>query len=238
LTPAQQAKLDQLLAAWEQRNSRIKTFAASFKRWEYDDVFNTETIAEGDLKYGAPDKGVYRVGGDQPEHWVCDGKAIFEYDSKKKQLIERPLPPELQGKAISDGPLPFIFGAETGKLKQRYFMRITTPAGAKEQVWLEAYPRYQKDAANFSKAELIFNAKTLDPYAIQIYLPSGKNRTVYQFYNLSINDPLDRIKNYFATPSTPFGWKRLVEKPPREAPPAAQNRTGPVQARRSVPSPR
>ena len=233
LTPAEQAALDRLLAAWEKRSSRIKTFSASFKRWEYDDVFNTETVADGDLKYGAPDKGAYRVRGDQPEHWVCDGRSIFEYDYKKKRLIERPLPPELQGKAIADGPLPFIFGSTAAKLKQRYFLRIITPPGVEGQIWLEAYPKYQKDAANFSKAELILKEDTLDPYALQIHLPSGKNRTVHQFYDLSINDPLDRIKNYFATPTTPFGWKRIVEQPP--ATPQATPGRPAVQAQRPAP---
>ena len=45
------------------------------------------------------------------EHWVCDGKSVFEYRHDEKQLVERPIPPQLQGKAIVDGPLPFLFGA-------------------------------------------------------------------------------------------------------------------------------
>jgi len=232
LTPNEQQELNRLLTAWEQRNRRIKTFTASFKRWEYDDVFNTETVAIGDIKYGAPDKGSYRVKGDQPEHWVCDGTAIYEYNEEKKQLIERRLPPQLQGKAIADGPLPFIFGAEAEKLRQRYFMRVITPPGVKDQIWLEAHPRHQQDAANFSKAELILNAQTLDPYAIQIYLPSGNNRTVHQFYDLALNDPFDRIKNFFATPTTPVGWKRIVE----EAPQAPTAETPPLQAQRANPT--
>ena len=51
------------------------------------------------------------------EHWVCDGKSVFEYRHDQKQLVERPIPPQLQGKAIVDGPLPFLFGAEAAKLK-------------------------------------------------------------------------------------------------------------------------
>jgi hypothetical protein len=27
------------------------------------------------------------------EHWVCDGKSIFEYRHNQKQLVERPIPP-------------------------------------------------------------------------------------------------------------------------------------------------
>ena len=53
------------------------------------------------------------------EHWVCDGTSIYEYRTEQKQLVERPIPKEMQGKAIVDGPLPFLFGAEAAKLKQR-----------------------------------------------------------------------------------------------------------------------
>ena len=58
------------------------------------------------------------------EHWVCDGKSVFEYRHDQKQLVERPIPPQLQGQAIVDGPLPFLFGAEAAKLKDRYWLRV------------------------------------------------------------------------------------------------------------------
>ena len=74
----------------------------------------------------------------------------------------------MQGKAISDGPLPFVFGAKADTLRKRYFMRIITPPGVTDQIWLESLPRYQADAANFSKVELILQARDLMPFAIQI----------------------------------------------------------------------
>ena len=101
------------------------------------------------------------------------------------------MPPELQGKGIGDGPLPFVFGVEAQKLKQRYFMRIITPPNVQNEVWLEAYPRYQQQAAEFSKVQVILQisgpTKALLPYAIQIYSPNGKDRTVYQLQNPKIN---------------------------------------------------
>ena len=53
---------------------------------------------------------------------------MFEYRHDQKQLVERPIPPQLQGQAIVDGPLPFLFGAEAAKLKARYWMRIEQQA--------------------------------------------------------------------------------------------------------------
>ena len=114
-------------------------------------------------------------------------------------VTEYVMPPELQGKGIGDGPLPFVFGVEAEKLKQRYFMRIITPPNVQNEVWLEAYPRYQQQAAEFSKVQVILQisgpTKALLPYAIQIYLPNGKDRTVYQLQDPKINPPGNWILN-------------------------------------------
>ena len=61
------------------------------------------------------------------EHWVCDGENVYEYRHDQKQLVVRPIPPAMQGQAIVDGPLPFLFGAEADKLKARYWMRAEQP---------------------------------------------------------------------------------------------------------------
>ena len=88
--------------------------------------------------------------GDTGEHWVCNGTSIYEFRHGDRQLRETKLPPELRGKAISDGPLPFVFGAKADTLKKRYFMRLVTPPGVTDQIWLESLPRFQADAANFA----------------------------------------------------------------------------------------
>ena len=170
LTAQEQAELDRVLSLWEERNHSVKTFDCRFKRWTYDTVFGPANQAKfidmGAIKYAAPDRGLFRVdstekdGKEAPiedaraEHWISDGKAIFIFNPTKKQLIEQRLPPELQGKAIANGPLPFVFGAEAKKLKERYWIRVITPADVKDHVWLEAYPRYQQDAANFHHAAI------------------------------------------------------------------------------------
>jgi len=222
LTPQQEVELDRMLIAWEQQGKKVRTFAANFTRWEYDPVFGDpnkpKSQDEGKLKYAAPDKGMFHIDGEQPEHWVCNGESVFEFSNVKKQLIEYQLPPELQGKAITNGPLPFLFGAEAAKLKQRYYMRIVTPKEVEgKQVWLEAIPRSQQDAANFRLVELILNTKDMLPHGLQIFAPNGKNRTVYQFRDIVTNDPFGFLKGNPFHPFTPLGWKKIVE-------PAAQPR--------------
>jgi len=236
LSPEQQAALDQLLAAWETRNAAVRTWACTFRKWEYNAWSPADANGErlafaestGELKYAAPDKGLFRVketkqwspearryeirGGDTGEHWVCNGESIYEFRHSERQLRETKLPAEMRGKAISEGPLPFVFGAKADTLKKRYWMRIVTPPDVRDQIWLESLPKFQADAANFSKVELILQARDLMPFAIQIYKPAGQDRDVYQFdprTNL-IDRGLDMIRD-FAKPMTPFGYKYVLE---------------------------
>jgi len=247
LTAQQEDYLNRVLYAWEQRSAKVQTFACKFTRWEYDPVFgDPDTFRyrdEGEIRYGAPDRGMFRIwksekkeengqmvpaGEDRGEHWVSNGKSVFEYNYAKKRLVEYKLPPSLQGKAIADGPLPFLFGAEAAKLKERYFLRITTPQVVQDkEIWLQAYPRFQQDAANFERAELILTRNDMRPFALQIFLPGGNSHTSYQFHGIVINDPLNFLKgNPFHAP-TPLGWKKIVEEPHAEQasrPPAVDGR--------------
>ena len=253
LTPQQQAALDQLLAAWETRNASVRTWSCGFHKWEYNAWSPTnagEQLAfaesSGEIKYAAPDKGLFRVkeskqwnsetrryevrSGEAGEHWVCNGTSIYEFRHTERQLRETKLPPEMQGKAISDGPLPFVFGAKADTLRKRYAMRIITPPGVTDQVWLEALPRFQADAANFSKVELILQARGLMPFAIQIYKPGGQDRDVYQFDPKTslIDRGLDLIRD-FSRPITPLGYTFIVEDAGGGQPPAPPQRSaGPV----------
>lgn len=239
LTAAEAAALDRLLAAWEQRSSAVRTWACRFYKWEYNawspagEAGDRLAFSEsgGELKYAAPDKGLYRVResrqwnpetrryeaipGDTGEHWVCNGTSIYEFRHTERQLKETVLPPEMQGKAISDGPLPFVFGAKAETLKQRYAMRIITPPGVNDQVWLEAIPRWQADAANFSRVELILQARDLMPFAMQLYKPGGQDRDVYQFDPKTslIDKGLDMIRD-FSRPLTPLGYTFVKEELP------------------------
>ena len=245
LSPQEQAALDQLLAAWEARSAAVKTWSCTFRKWEYNAWSPADAQGErlafaestGELKYAAPDKGLFRIkeskqwnpqtrryevrGGESGEHWVCNGESIYEFRHTDRQLRETRLPPEMRGKAISDGPLPFVFGAKAETLKKRYWMRIITPPNATDQIWLEALPRFQADAANFSKVELILRSRDLMPFAIQIFKPGGRDQDVYQFdpnTNL-IDKGLDLFRD-FAKPTTPFGYKYILEEVPG-GPPAA-----------------
>lgn len=241
LSQPQQQYIDQLLAAWEAKNKEIKMFSASLKRYKYDTVFGPKDgkpmlVDDGVVKYERPDKGLFRVDGDRPEQWICDGAAVYQFEYKERTLKEYRLPPDLRGQAIEDGPLPFIFTASAEKMKRRFWLRaIQPPDGVSDQYWIEAYPRHQQDAASFKRVEIVLGAKDLLPVGIQLYSTAydGKtnfNRDSFSFYDIVINDPLGFLKVDPFAARTPFGWKKVVEEERSEsasagaAPQAAERR--------------
>lgn len=202
----------------------------------------------GEVRYSKPDKGYYEIktihvaqpnpdpakqqaanvnerfvfplSQEQGEKWICDGQAIFEFAASKKQVIERRLPPEMLGKAISDGPLPFVFGVEAAKLKKRYWLRIITPPNEQTNTWIEAYPKFRADAANYQRIEIVLRNQDLMPQAVQVFMPNNlpdkKVSKVYVFDNPQANGVLATIGNFmgmFVRPQLPLGWQWEVENP-------------------------
>lgn len=233
LTQQEEAQVDRVLNRWEERNRQIKTFDCRFKRWVYDVVFGSpdqpKYIDLGMIRYEAPNRGLFRteeteqngktgpIEDGRAEHWICDGQSIFDYNHTKKLLTEHKLPQELLGKAIADSPLPFLFCSEAQKLKQRYFIRIVTPSDKPNEIWLEAYPRHQQDAANFHHAQFIVGTQDMTPLGLVLVQPNNKDHTSYFFYDVVINDPLRLFKGDPYRASTPSGWKKIVEETPQAA---------------------
>jgi TIGR03009 family protein len=245
LNVIEQAFLDQVLDAWQKKSGEIKTFKCAFQRWEYNAAFGPKADVplnknEGELSFQKPDKGSFQIkvikawqaqpaaapgqqaqGGWAPqpnaigEHWVCDGKSIFEYRHDQKQLVERPIPPQLQGQAIVDGPLPFLFGAEAAKLKARYWLKIEQQPNQNE-IWIAAKPKFQAQAADFKAVDVILDKNKMLPTHMQIHMPNG-DRHLYFFdvTNASINNlQIPLLNVLFQRPRTPSGYKRVVEAMP------------------------
>ncbi len=247
LNPQEQQRMNQLLAVWERESDKVKLFRCQFTRWDYDFTFGPKkngflmSERHGEIVYRAPDNGTFKENDMRSfdsatgkytestaglEHWVCDGKAIYQFQPKTKTLEITELPPEMRGKAITDGPLPFLFGAKAETLRQRYWIRETTPqAEVGRQVWLEAWPKHAQQAANFQRVEVILGEKDFLPTGMQVYTPNGKDRTAYLFEERKINDKIGDILNgYFLPPRTPLGWKKVVNPispPSAQTPPAA-----------------
>ncbi len=246
LNPTHTAYVDKVLGYWEYKSSQTKRYRCTFKRFEYDPVFGppekANTYSEGVVKYSAPDKGLFRVdrqlqyqaprnAGEEPtyveskgqgEHWICDGHWIYSFDQGRKKLLQSELPPEMRGKAIANGPLPFLFNAKADEIKQRFWVRVVTPPEMKSEYWLEAVPKKQEDAASFKMVHVIIDAADYLPKAMVIYdrnYIQGKRptRTSFQFEKREVNfsilvDQLNPFHREFHEPSVPSGWVKEIHK--------------------------
>jgi len=230
LTAEQRAVLDLVLRTWEAKQRGIKTFSCTFTLREYGtytDDKRRPRESKGELYYAAPDKGSYRVFDTKAapgEHWVCDGKSIYEFKAAEKKLVERRLPDEMRGKAIADSPLPFVFGSSAEKMLQRYWMKVSTLADnhtgiplEKGQILLEAIPRLRQDAGNFQSVEIVLNERDMSPVAINQFLPGHtpkkESRKTYLFDDLVVNGFIDQVSRFISKPRKPIGWDYLIENP-------------------------
>lgn len=252
LHPDLKKHTDNVLKFWEFHSSKIERYRSDFERWEYDrqNFHPTEplTFAKGKVNYAKPDKGLFEVtslrqgrktaGGkieyvDQQnaefEKWICDGKTLFEFDHRNKQLIERGLPPEMQGEQIVEGPLPFLFGAKKAQIEARYWVRINPKPPVKGVFWLEAVPKRREDAANFKKVEIVIpDEDKFLPKAIILHHRGG-TQTTFEFVNRENdwNDTFEKLAVWnraFFNPATPLGWKRVRQ-------PASQQQTAQPRSR-------
>jgi TIGR03009 family protein len=251
LDPAHEKWVGDVLRYWEEHSNKLHTLSCQFTRWEYDPVFGPQdpktakTIAVGEIKYAKPDKGLFKVNelhlyappakaGEKPtyvkqdamfgEHWISDGERIFEFDGRNKRLIERELPPEMKGKPIADGPLPFLFGARAETIKARYWIR-GLPQSGNGKYWLEAVPKSIQDRQNFKAVTIVLDEKTYLPEVIEVLAPNydaatNPARSTYQLAKHETTDkapgPLDKLwtvfRKSFDKPSVPAGWTKFVER--------------------------
>jgi len=261
LHPELQKHTDSVLDYWEHHSGKIERYRSDFQRWEYDRAnfhpTEAQTYATGKIMYAQPDKGLFEVTALRQGHknadgtigyeeqkatefekWVCDGATVFEFDHRNKQLIERGLPPEMRGKQIVEGPLPFLFGAKKAQIEARYWVRINPEK--KEVFWLEAVPKQREDAANFRQIDIVIpdNEEFL-PKAIILHHRGG-TQTTFEFEGRETNwnetfEKLAIWNRAFFNPATPLGWKRVKQpaaqqqaiQPQRQALPVRQAQQGP-----------
>lgn len=249
IPPKLQEHTDKVLNFWEFHSSKIERYRCEFQRWEYDQTFDPkkfQTYSKGRIMYAKPDKGLFevselhqgrkvegRVGytkqsNTELEKWICDGKTIFAFDHRNKRLNEQPIPPDVQGKQIVEGPLPFFFGAKAAQIKARYWVRLNPEV--RDKFVVQAIPKFQKDAANFQRIDIIIpDDEQFLPKAILMFHPGGA-RTTFEFAKRETNwrdNPLDPLKLFhreFFNPKTPAGWVRVKQ-------PLAQNATPPPRQR-------
>ena len=214
LSPQELAFLDQILNFWERSTADIERYSCKFLRWQYNssDNFVDElakktgrsirdvnvTTASGELKYMAPDKGMFKIemllklsgqldAKNQPEYksfesvfgewWLCDGEKVFEYDRSRKRCTRFTMPPELKGAGILESPMPFMFGVKAEKIKARYWVRLLPPPKdaqgkpREDRFLIEAHPKFQSDAVNYHHVQILLDRELFLPIALVKYNP-------------------------------------------------------------------
>jgi TIGR03009 family protein len=257
----EQKWIDSVLMYWEARSDKVKLFECKFQRWDYDGGFvdanqkrHPRTYAEGVIKYAQPDKGLYHVeklvsilppakpgekeqqvvqNPELGEHWICDGEKVYSFEANKKQVTVTPLPPEMRGKAIADGPLPFMFGAKADTIKARYWIHglVAAPDDKTKEnkYWLEAVPKSRQDAQNFKTVRIVLDQQDYLPESLEIFAPNydpprNDARQTYVFSKREAKDeatiadmikrgldPFGIIRRDFFDPRIPLGWKKVVQ---------------------------
>ena len=200
------------------------------------------SIMTGEIRFASPDKASYetlqvfdfpgppqkpgepledykpRVQTQSREKWICDGKAIFEFDFENKKLYETEIPAEMQGKGLVNSPIPFLFGASKDDILNRFWVRVITPDNVQNEYWMEAVPRKIDDARNYKKVEIVISRNEFLPIMLHLYAPdydpAQNNFTsrVFEFKNRKVNANLAKMQNFFnrfVRPSTPGGWERV-----------------------------
>ena len=229
LTPAQQAELDAFLKRWEEASRKQKRITIEFNRFELRPAYAPPTepeapvrINQGKADFEASGKWMWKVDRewvdgklvDSPvtEHFVCDGRSLFEYKAADKTVIQHVMADEMKGHNMVRAMLPFLFTTDVKKLKDRYFLSLV-PFADPKIVCIKAEPRYQKEAANFVGALMLVDLTKMEPTGMQIFLPGGTDSFKYQFTKVEVNpkNPSELFSDPFKG-KIPSGWTSSVEQ--------------------------
>ncbi|MBM4002879.1 MAG: hypothetical protein FJ295_06255 [Planctomycetes bacterium] len=170
------------------------------------------------------------------EYWMCNGKALFFLNHADKTLVESPIPAGMQGKDIVNSPLPFVFGARAGQVKDRFWIRPLA-AETDNEARLEFVPRTSADAPNYKRVQVILEEqnKEVTPKGLWIQNHDDtEDSYLLEDREKNWNMVLDKLKNPFQAafdqPVVPKGYKKVTERDEPAAPPSqAQRGAGPVQ---------
>jgi len=231
LTPQQEAELTQMLLAWEGQSKKVVRLECDFTRWHYDITEAPKgvhsTWAKGEIRYAAPDKGMFKVTDlkfykgmvdEKPnydsiegmfgEYWVCNGQQVLDFDRSEKVCTIQDLPPEMQGTQIFESPLPFVFNLDAKKIRERYWVRMgqTTQPGT---YLIEAWPKRQEDRSQYRLVQIVIDQKTFLPQGLRMYPPnfdpvSAPGFDHYEFSNVRANSFIGGVKDFV---------DKFIEKP-------------------------
>ena len=230
-TAEEQAKLDEFLTRWEDFGKGIKRVSCDVHMRDFDGVLQQNnqrptTHTWGQFRYIAPNKLMYHIKGEfvysdakpkgewkeSQNEWkiVLNSKELVQYDYKNKNVVVYPIADEEQDMDLTmdNGQFPLFFVAKANVLKSRFYMRMVTPKNRQQdEVWIEAFPRYARDAQQFKSIVVILSLKDLQPTYMRKVGVNGKSKTDLTFENVAVNKGVWTIEG-----SVEPGWTKDVRE--------------------------
>ncbi len=190
-------RMDALMAAWEDRSSKVKELDAEFTRQDKSPAWQEEAEYKGRALLKSPDLAYLDFEKFDPaqkkhvhhERIVCTGKEVFHYQTASLQIFIYPLSKEERSRALEEGPLPFLFNMKADKAKQRYKMNLLSEndLGA----WIQILPLEKIDQESFSKVYVLLNKQKFLPDRLILWAPNGKDTQDYKFKTIKMNSNID-----------------------------------------------
>lgn len=214
LSENDQLKLDEFLAHWENFGKGIKQVSCDVHMMEFDGGVlqqdSKKPVAHnwGLFRFKAPNQLLYHIKGEfsyanadsgSDAVWkegqnelkiVLDGKSLVQYDYENKKAVVYPLAEDEQNLDLTmdNGQFPLFFVAKAETLKNRFYLRLVTPAAKRQsEVWIEAFPRYARDAQQFQSIVVILGLKDMQPTYMRKVGVNGKSKTDLKFERVEVN---------------------------------------------------
>ncbi len=214
LSENEQLKLDEFLTHWENFGKGIKQVSCDVHMMEFDGGVlqqdSKKPVAHnwGLFRFKAPNQLLYHIKGEfsyanvdsgGAAVWkegqnelkiVLDGKSLTQYDYENKKAIVYPLAEDEQNLDLTmdNGQFPLFFVAKAETLKNRFYLRLVTPEKKRQsEVWIEAFPRYARDAQQFQSIVVILSLKDMQPTYMRKVGVNGKSKTDLKFERVEVN---------------------------------------------------
>lgn len=210
------AELEDVIARWEKRSAEVQTLHARFQRVIYNDLFQVEKRAVGEIAFAAPNKARITVRGakltkgagsresghtlnrDRDDIWLWTGTHAYSIDPKKKTYdafdIQRHTnneePSGWLGQFVQHISRPqncLPFVVGIGEMNLKRRFAITLNEKTDTEIRLLLKPLAESDHRNYRQVEVTLDARSFATTNLRFQDPTGHSETVYVFSEIETN---------------------------------------------------
>lgn len=224
--PAADPKLDPHLAGWEKKMGGLTNFRADIHLTKKEAVFNKPREYEGSVLCMKPNLARLRLDAlpkpapGKPaadfEAYICDGKAVYEYNGLKQEVTEFTIAPNVGPGGGDNLMLDFLSGIKADDAKRRFDIKLFNEDD--NYVYLDIKPRLQKDQQEFLHVRFaLYGPRTQVAYLpAQVWMqkPSGDTE-LWKFSNPQTNVAgIDPKQVFVYVPVQGWPLKKFQPPPP------------------------